>query len=141
MTGKAGGQIPVFAVEGPAVRAKVARRAFWHDLIVVLFSRIVHVVLPVAAYTLNPVFGPGLFDGLKNREMTLTALRDCQRLYLDFIDSCGLCTDNLFCRLCRSRSFSNLFCRSRHLRLSLYASINCNQADHANNTKDYSHLF
>lgn len=66
MASKAGDQILMFAVKWPTGRAQVAGFTFGHDLIIVLFSRVVHVVLPVAAHTIDLVFGPGLFDGLKN---------------------------------------------------------------------------
>ena len=75
----------LISVERPAAGALVAPGAVRHDLVIVLLAGIVDMVLPVTAYAVNLVSDSFFFDGLKNREMTLTALYRGKGLHLHLI--------------------------------------------------------
>ena len=64
----------VFTVKCPARGTLVAPGAVGHDLVIVIFSGAEDMILSVTADTIDLMFAPFLFNGLKNGKVALTAL-------------------------------------------------------------------
>ena len=113
------GQIRMFPMEGPATFTHMAPGAIGHNLIKILFSGIIHMVLPMAAGTVNLMLAAGIFECFKHRVMTPGAVCRRQRLNVHLIKGC-------FVRLC------GLCCSGyRHTSKSAY------QNGHQSNCNDY----
>ena len=78
MAVQARGQVLLFSVKGPPTGTLVAPGTIGHNGVVVLFSRIVNVVLPVATHTVDLMLATRLLDRLEDRVMTLATFCRCQ---------------------------------------------------------------
>jgi len=63
------GQCFIFSMKGPSRRALVTPCTLGHDLIIVLFSGVIDMVLPMATHAVELVLATVLFDGIKHRKM------------------------------------------------------------------------
>jgi hypothetical protein len=78
-------QFGIVSVEWPATGTHMTLLAFWHDLVVVLFSRTVCVEDGVTLNAVYLVFPPIGLDGLIIRKVALAAFGCGQRLHRRFI--------------------------------------------------------
>jgi hypothetical protein len=74
-------QLGIIAVERPASGTHMARRAFRHDLIIILLLRAVRMVDRVTANAIDLVLAALGLDRLKIGEMALTTFRRGQGLH------------------------------------------------------------
>jgi hypothetical protein len=89
MTVQARGQVLVFSVKVPPSRTYMTPRAIGHNLIVILLSGVIDMVFSMATHTVDLMSAARLFDGLKNRVMTLATLYRCQRFNVHLIGGLG----------------------------------------------------